>query len=87
MRNIFTWKWFMILGLILQAENKIENNALVRIVRNKKMIWIWKIKSLKSWTLEVKELEWPIECWINLKTSVKVEEKDTLEIHKIEIHK
>lgn len=83
----FTKKDFMILGLRLEPENKIENNTLVRIVRKKKMIWNWKIESLKSWTLEVKELEWPIECWVRLKTTVNVEEWDILEIHKIEIQK
>jgi len=83
----FTWKWFTIVGLILQAENKIENKALIRIIRNKKMVWKWVIDSLKSWTLEVKELEWPIEWWINLKTKVSIEMGDTLEIHKVIIEK
>lgn len=83
----FTWKWFKILGLKIHTESKIETNTLVRIFRKKKMIWTWKIESLKSWTLEVKELEWPIECWIRLATNVDIEMWDDLEIYKIEIQK
>lgn len=83
----FTWKWFMILGLKVPPESKIENKTLVRIIRKKKMIWNWKIDSLKSWTLEVKMLEWPIECWIKLNTNVAIEMWDDLEIYKIEIQK
>jgi translation initiation factor IF-2 len=83
----FTWKWFMILWLILQPENKIEVNAEVNIVRKGKLIWKWKIKNLKSWTIDVKELEWPIECWIELETDAELEMKDTLEIFKVVIVK
>jgi translation initiation factor IF-2 len=83
----FTWKWFMILGLKVAPESIIEAKALVRIIRKKKMIWTWIIESLKSWTIEVKELEGPIECWIHLKTSDIVEMWDDLEIHKVEIGK
>ena len=83
----FTWKWFMILWLKIEADNKIENNALVRVIRKKKMLWVWKIESLKSWTLEVKDLEWPIECWIKFVWNVSVEDGDDLEIHKVEIQK
>ncbi len=83
----FTWKWFMILGLKVPPESKIENKTLVRIIRKKKMIWNWKIESLKVWTLEVKELEGPIECWIKFITNVAVEMWDDLEIYKIEIQK
>ncbi len=83
----FTWKWFMILGLKVAPEGTIENNTLVRIIRKKKMIWNWKIESLKSWILEVKQLEWPIECWIKLVTNVVMEMWDDLEIYKIEIQK
>lgn len=83
----FTDKKFMILWLVVQPENKIENNALVRIIRKKKMIWTWKIESLKQWMLEVKEVEGPTECWIKLVTNVPVENGDELEIYKIEIQK
>ena len=83
----FTSKEFLILGLKLAPEWKIENKALVRIIRKKKFLWNWVIESLKSWTLEVKELEWPIECWIKLKTNVSIEMWDELEIHKVEIGK
>jgi translation initiation factor IF-2 len=83
----FTWKWFIILGLKVPPESTIESKTLVRIIRKKKMIWTWKIESLKSWIIEVKDLEWPIECWIKLVTNVAIEMWDDLEIYKIEIQK
>ena len=83
----FTDKKFMILWLVVQPENKIENNTLVRIIRKKKMIWTWKIESLKQWMLEVKEVEGPTECWIKLVTNVIIENWDELEIYKLEIQK
>lgn len=83
----FTWKWFTIVGLKLAPNWIIESKALVRITRKKKFIWNWVIESLKSWTIEVKDLEWPIECWINLKTNVVIEMWDDLEIHKVVIVK
>ena len=83
----FTWKWFMIVGLKVGPDSIIEKNALVRIIRKKKMIWSWTIESLKSGMIEVKDLEWPIECWIHLKTDAIIEMGDDIEIHKIEIQK
>ena len=83
----FTWKWFMILGLKVPPESRIESKTMVRIIRKKKMIWTWKIESLKSWIIEVKDLEWPLECWIKLVTNTDVEMWDDLEIYKIEIQK
>ncbi len=83
----FTGKDFMIVWLQIPEDTKIENKALVRILRNKKKVWVWTVDSLKSWTLEVKELEWPIECWIKLKTKIKVELWDALSVYKIEIQK
>jgi len=83
----FTDKKFMILWLVVQPENKIENNTQVRIFRKKKMIWTWKIESLKQWMLEVKEVEGPTECWIKLVSNIAIENGDELEIYKIEIQK
>lgn len=83
----FTEKKFMILGLHVGPEEKVENKAKVRIFRKKKFIGNWVIDSLKQWTLEVKEVEWPIDCWIKLTTSVKVEEWDQLEVYKTEYQK
>jgi translation initiation factor IF-2 len=54
----------MIAGLILQPENKIEKNALLRVVRNKKLVGHGKIESLKSGLIEVNDLEGPCECGI-----------------------
>lgn len=83
----FTDKKFKILWLIVSPEAKVENNTSVRILRKKKLIWLWKIESLKQWTLEVKEVEGPIECWIKLVTSVDIEIWDDLEVYKTEIQK
>ena len=83
----YTWKNFLILWLILKDENKIEKKALLRVIRNKKVIWSWKIESLKQWVEEVNNLEWPIECWIKFVWKVEIKECDFLEIYKIEIAK
>jgi translation initiation factor IF-2 len=83
----YTDKKFMILWLVVPPESKVENNSQTRILRKKKMIWIWKIESLKEWTVEVKEVEWPKECWIKFVSNVKAEIWDELEIYKIEIQK
>lgn len=80
-------KWFMILWLKLKAESKIEKQASVRIIRKDKFMWNGKIESLKSWVIDVNDLEWPLECWIKLKSDIKVEMWDFLEIYKIEIQK
>ena len=80
-------KWFMVLWLKIKAESKIEKLANVKIIRNEKFMWNWKIENLKSWIIDVNDLEWPIECWIKLKSDVKVEMWDLLEIYKIEIQK
>ncbi len=89
----FTDKKFMVIWLKLKEFkddgelNKIQKWAKVRVIRKKKMIWTWKIESLKQWMLDVKELEWPIECWIKFVWNLRIEEWDELEIYKIEIHK
>jgi translation initiation factor IF-2 len=86
--GIFYTSWkFMVLWLIIKEGEKIENNTNVRVIRNKNMIWNWKITSLKSWTLEVKELEWPIECWVKFEWKIIIEMWDELEIYKTEIQK
>jgi translation initiation factor IF-2 len=77
----------MVLGLIMQAENKIETWAKLRVIRKKSKIWEWKIESLKSWIEEVKELEGPIECWIKFIWDIQPEMWDYLEIYKIIIEK
>ena len=83
----FNSKEFMIAGLILQPENKIEKGAQLRVVRNKKLVWHGKIESLKSGMIEVNDLEWPIECGIKFVGDVELEMKDKLEIYKVEIQK
>ena len=89
----YTSKDFLVLGLILKeflsdgTSNKIQNNALVRVIRKDKCIWSWKIESLKTWTLEVKELEWPTECWIKFVWKAGVEMWDELEIYTIQKQK
>lgn len=83
----YTSKEFMILGLTLQPENKIENGAQIRVLRKKKMMGHGKVDSLKQWTLEVKELEGPIECGIKFTWDMQPEIWDDLELYKIEIQK
>ncbi len=83
----FTEKKFMILWLIVPDEATIENNTNVRVIRKKKMIWHGKIESLKQWMLEVKQVEWPVECWIKFVWTTAIEIGDELEIYKTEIHK
>ena len=83
----YTSKEFMVLGLILQHDNKIETWAKVRVIRKKSKIWKWEIESLKSWIEEVKELEGPIECWIKFVWSIQPEMGDYLEVYKTIIEK
>lgn len=83
----YEWEWFMILWLKLKSGWKIEKNATAKIIRKDKFLWNWKIENLKSWVIDVVDIEWPVECWIKLKTDVKIEMWDELEIFKIEIQK
>lgn len=83
----FNSKEFMIAGLVLQPENKIERWASIRVIRNKKMVGHGKVESLKSGLIEVPELEGPIECGIKFVWDVELEMKDKLELYKIEIQK
>lgn len=80
-------KWFMILGLKIPADTKIEKGLSVRIIRKDKLLGKWLVENLKSWIIDVNELEGPIECWIKCKTDVIVEMGDILEMFKIEIQK
>ena len=81
----YTSREFMILGLILWEDQRIENNTMVRVIRKDKVVGKWEILSLKQWVEEVKSLEGPIECGIKFKGDVQPEEKDILEVYKIEI--
>jgi translation initiation factor IF-2 len=83
----FTSKEFMIVWLIVQPENKLEKNALIRVIRNKKVIWHGKIESLKQGLIEVNEVEWPTECGIKFVGDLDIEMKDELEVYKIVIEK
>ncbi len=83
----YTSKEFMILGLKIKADETIENKAKIRVIRKNKMIGTWVIASLKQGTLEVKDLEWPIECGIRYEWNTVVEQGDELELYKVEIQK
>ena len=83
----YTSEKFMVLWLIINDGENIANNTMARVIRNKNMIWSWKIISLKSWILEVKELEWPIECWVKFEWKIIIQMWDELEIYKTEIQK
>lgn len=83
----FTEKKFMIVWLVVWPDNKIEASSKIRVFRKKKYIWAWVVWSLKQWTLEVKEVEWPTECWIKFEWNISLEIGDELEFYKIEIQK
>jgi translation initiation factor IF-2 len=89
----YTSKEFLVIGLILKefledwVNNKIQNNALVRVIRKDKLIWSGKITSLKTGTLEVKELEWPTECWIKFVWNANIEMWDELEVYVVQKQK
>lgn len=80
-------KKFMVVWLKLRAEERIEPNSLVRVIRKTKMVGTWKILSMKLWVEEVNLIEWPIECWIKFSWNIALEINDKLEIYKVEIHK
>ncbi len=83
----YEWEAFMILWLKLKADGKIERWVQARVIRKDKFLWVGKIENLKSWIIDVVDIEWPTECWIKLKTDVKVELWDILEVFKTEIQK
>ena len=83
----FTGKWFMIVWLILKEGDKIEKDCLVRVIRKDKKVAEWKIPSLKQWIEEVKELEGPIECWVNFEGKWEIEMWDIFELYKMETEK
>lgn len=81
-------KSFKVLGLIgIKEGESIENTALIRILRDGKLIGKGKILSLKQWVEEVKKLEWPAECGIKVSWLPEVFEKDSVEVYKITIEK
>ncbi|MCH2188820.1 translation initiation factor IF-2 [Candidatus Gracilibacteria bacterium] len=82
----YTSKEFMILGLKVGDETTIENNTMVRVIRDKKMVGHGKITSLKQGVEEVNQIEGPTECGIRFEGDMQPLEKDQLEIYKIEIH-
>lgn len=81
----YTDKKFLILWLEIKEENKIEKWCLVRVIRNGKKVWDWKVASLKQWVEEVKEIDWPSECWIRFEWKLDIIEWDMLELYKIEV--
>ncbi|RKW21583.1 translation initiation factor IF-2 [Candidatus Gracilibacteria bacterium] len=83
----FTEKNFMIVGLVVQPDNRIETQAKVRVFRKKKYIGSGTVGSLKQGTLEVKEVEGPTECGIKFEGNIKLELGDELEFYKIEVQK
>lgn len=87
LKVFYTTKDFMIVWLKIPKEEIIEKNTNARIIRWDKLIWKWKILSLKQWVEEVSFLEWPIECWIKFSWNIKLEDNDALEIYKMVIKK
>ncbi len=87
LKIFYSSKKFLVLGLSIPEWEYIEPKTKVKVIRNEKIIWKWEILSLKSWVEEVKKLEWPVECWIKFSWDIIPEEKDILEIYKIELKK
>ena len=83
----FSDKKFMILWLVVPEWTKIEKDVDVRVIRKDKKVWTGKVSSLKIWIEEVKEVEWPLECWIKFEWNTVVEKWDVLEFYKTEIQK
>ncbi|PID87462.1 translation initiation factor IF-2 [Candidatus Gracilibacteria bacterium] len=82
----YTSKKFMVVGLKLKSGETIEPNSLVRVIRKDKMVGSGKIISMKQGVEEVKLLQGPTECGIKFSGNVIIEEKDELEIYKLETH-
>ena len=78
----FTWKDKLVLWLAVISW-KIENRAKIRVIRDWKKAWNWEIISLKSWVVDVNEIEEGNDCWIAFKWEVKIEVGDVLEIYKV----
>ncbi|EKE26697.1 MAG: hypothetical protein ACD_4C00189G0003 [uncultured bacterium (gcode 4)] len=78
----FTWKDKLVLWLAVISW-KIENRAKIRVIRDWKKAWNWEIISLKSWVVDVNEIEEGNDCWIAFKWEVKIEVWDVLEIYKV----
>ncbi len=83
----YTSKEFMVAGLILQPEMRVEKWAKARVIRNKSKVWEGVIESVKSWIEEIKEFDGPGECGIKFVWSVELEMWDYLELYKTEIQK
>ncbi len=83
----FDWEWFQIIWLKLNKDSTIEKWAFARVIRKDRYIWKWKIENLKSWIVDVNNLEWPTECWIKLVINEKIELWDEIELFKTTIIK
>ena len=76
----------MIVGLEVKT-GKIENRAKIRIIRDGKKIANGEVANLKSWLLDVNEIEAGNDCGISYKGDVKPEVGDVLEMYKTVIKK
>lgn len=79
-------KKYMVVWLWLKEWNKAEKWAKVRIIRWGKLVWKWDIQNLKQWVEDVKEVEGPVECWIQFAWDEKLMPWDIIEMYKVEIH-
>jgi translation initiation factor IF-2 len=65
-------------------EGKAERDAMVRIFRQDKEVFVGKISSLKHFKEDVKEIEVGYECGIGVANFSDIQPEDVLEIYKIE---
>ncbi len=70
----------LIIGLAVES-GKIELRAKARIIRDERKVGDGEITSLKIGPTDVREVASPDECGINLKTDVRIQEGDTLEVY------
>jgi translation initiation factor IF-2 len=78
------------LGIIagcIVTEGSIHRNHLVRLIRDKEIIWKGKIASLKRVQEDVKEVQKGIECGIVLDGMRQVQEGDKIQTYEIIYHK
>jgi translation initiation factor IF-2 len=72
----------MIVGMGVDS-GKVENRAKIRVIREGKKVGSWEVVNLKSWVLDVGEIEEGNDCGINFKGDVQILVGDTLEFYKL----
>ena len=69
------------------TDGEIQRNAFVRVIRDGVVIYDGKIKSLKRFKEDVKEVKNNYECGINIENFDDIKDKDVLECYKVLVQK